>query len=271
MLKVLGSPNSWEIISTAFASEKKPVDNPAHTKWMQHNSHSHPHQELLLILRGQGYQGFQGNVYTYAPNTVFLFDSFEEHDFYYPKWTSETDQLWLGCFQNHIVYSLIHIEDGKPEYFGHTVLSKANTGSWVQSLNAPNNLPSALKKLHVFSSVSSLVSLVLQFSFTKPTTARETISFQEQIVLAIQEHIQQTSGNGISLDNLAHLSGYSKFHFERIFKQHTGLSIHQYIDECRRTKAECMLKEGCLKKDIAQALGFSAHSAYSRWYKQKSK
>ncbi len=67
------------------------------------------------------------------------------------------------------------------------------------------------------------------------------------------------------LDVLAHLSGYSKFHFSRIFKACTGETVHTFIDACRLRKSSELLKRGVLCKEVAAALGFSSPAAYSNW------
>jgi AraC-like DNA-binding protein len=66
---------------------------------------------------------------------------------------------------------------------------------------------------------------------------------------------------------LAEMSGYSKFHFLRIFRTHTGMYLHDYINFCRLERVARMQKNGCYKKEIASALGFSSLSAFSRWHK----
>ena len=86
-----------------------------------------------------------------------------------------------------------------------------------------------------------------------------------------QELMLMLHGRGVTLDMLARISGYSKFHFLRLFQRCTGQTVHTYIDHCRRQRVEAMLQQGCAKKEIAAALGFSCPAAFSRWLKVSSR
>jgi AraC-like DNA-binding protein len=65
------------------------------------------------------------------------------------------------------------------------------------------------------------------------------------------------------------MAGYSKFHFLRIFRRHTGRSPHAYVDECRREAWLTMSASGMRVAAMAESLGFSHSSAFGRWLKRQ--
>jgi transcriptional regulator GlxA family with amidase domain len=91
--------------------------------------------------------------------------------------------------------------------------------------------------------------------------------FQRNKMEAIRRHIQETGGVDASLDHLARVAGYSKFHFLRLFRQHTGRSVHECVNQSRLRKVEEQLADGLALKAIAVKLGFSCPAAFSRWYR----
>lgn len=85
----------------------------------------------------------------------------------------------------------------------------------------------------------------------------------------ICQYIEEHHGVGISLEHMARMMHFSKFHFHRIFRYATGVTLHEYADRIRYCKALEMEKSGCLQKESAEFLGFSSPSAYWFWRHKK--
>ena len=69
---------------------------------------------------------------------------------------------------------------------------------------------------------------------------RTAASMGDTVVEAIRRHIEESAGKHVTLDFLAHFSGYSKFHLLRLFRTRVGCTIHQYIDQAALTaRARC--------------------------------
>ena len=73
----------------------------------------------------------------------------------------------------------------------------------------------------------------------------------------------------IDVEDMAALSGLSRFHFSREFKKHTGFSPAAYLQEMRMKKAVRMLQsERMTVKEIAYACGFDDASYFCRCFHQ---
>ena len=80
----------------------------------------------------------------------------------------------------------------------------------------------------------------------------------------INQHYQEN----LTLEEVASISGFSKFHFTRIFKQCMDITFYEYLNQKRITKAEEFLYTTVLSiTDIAMNSGFSSISAFNRTFK----
>lgn len=78
-----------------------------------------------------------------------------------------------------------------------------------------------------------------------------------------------TQGTVNELTNLAHISNY---HFCRLFKQSTGKTVIEYINELRLRKAILLLKDSTLSiTEIALLCSFNDANYFSRVFKNNIK
>lgn len=90
----------------------------------------------------------------------------------------------------------------------------------------------------------------------------------EQINLALV-YVQNNFSSNISAEDLAKESGYSIFHFHRIFKELTGENVNNYIRNTRLEKASNLLLYNQHKtiKMIALDCGFSTATGFTQAFK----
>ena len=97
---------------------------------------------------------------------------------------------------------------------------------------------------------------------------RQTELHHQTVINAIVGHIRETTGRNLDIAELAHLAGYSKFHFAKVFKAVTGNSVLAFINLCRQEKYRELAANGKNKKQISGELGFSSPVVFSRWLKK---
>ena len=84
-------------------------------------------------------------------------------------------------------------------------------------------------------------------------------------ILTALTHIEEHQGEKLTVQNLADVSGYSLFHFTRLFNQLMGLPPYDYLIRRRLSvAAETLL--ACERRiiDIAQDSQFSSHEGFTR-------
>ena len=87
--------------------------------------------------------------------------------------------------------------------------------------------------------------------------------------LYITNYINEHFAEDLSLEQVADLVGFSKYHFTRLFKQYTDTSFYKYLNQKRIDHAKTLLLDPNLPViDVALQCGFSSLSAFLRMFKQ---
>lgn len=90
--------------------------------------------------------------------------------------------------------------------------------------------------------------------------------------LYITNYINKHFAENLSLEQVADLAGFSKYHFTRLFKQYTDTSFYKYLNQKRIDYAKTLLLDPDLPViDVALQCGFSSLSAFLRMFKQLNK
>ncbi len=84
----------------------------------------------------------------------------------------------------------------------------------------------------------------------------------------ICNYISAHCTDNLSLDDMASIAGFSKFHFTRLFKQFTNVSFYKYLNQKRIATAEKLLANPEYTiTDVALNSGFSSVSSFIRMFK----
>ncbi|WP_205951531.1 helix-turn-helix domain-containing protein [Pantoea stewartii] len=91
---------------------------------------------------------------------------------------------------------------------------------------------------------------------------------QREFIRSLLEWIESNLGHDLHLDEVARRAGYSRRHLQRLFRQHTGFSLAEYIRQRRLTESALTLlnsNEAILQ--VAMNYGFDTQQAYTRTFK----
>lgn len=85
----------------------------------------------------------------------------------------------------------------------------------------------------------------------------------------VMKYIDTNYMYDITLDQLADVAGYSKYHFSRIFKQYNSMSYLQYINARRTRAAESLLLDPNMPvTEVAMRSGFKSLTTFNRIFKE---
>lgn len=85
-----------------------------------------------------------------------------------------------------------------------------------------------------------------------------------QICNYINEHCTEE----LTLDEIAKIAGFSKYHFSRLFKQFSNVTFYKYLNQKRISYAEILLADSSISiTEVALRSGFSSLSAFIRMFK----
>jgi len=98
------------------------------------------------------------------------------------------------------------------------------------------------------------------------TTTRETyLESVYRVILYIEQHYKEA----LTLEELARVAGFSKYHFHRIFLSITGESLSGYVRRVRLANATLKLKINDRITAVALDSGYETNASFSKAFKQQ--
>lgn len=92
---------------------------------------------------------------------------------------------------------------------------------------------------------------------------------QKEVVKKVIDYIEKNLEKEINLDNISKSIGYSKFYLNRIFTEHTGITMYKYLQSRRLTAAaEKLVKSDKSIMQIAYEAGYDTQQSFSFAFKQ---
>ncbi|MEO2202606.1 AraC family transcriptional regulator [Paenibacillus pabuli] len=115
-----------------------------------------------------------------------------------------------------------------------------------------------------------LLLLLLEQLLRDYADAESPISSQDVTteIKRICEYIESHYMESISLNELAELSGMSKYHLVRVFTHQKGISPYRYLETIRINQAKRLLEQGQLPIDVSARTGFSDQSHFTNFFKK---
>lgn len=103
-----------------------------------------------------------------------------------------------------------------------------------------------------------------ELSYSNDTKQKE---YTEKF-LSICDYINNHCTEDLTLDEMAAMTGFSKYHFTRLFKQFTSISFYRYLNQKRIAVAETLLIDPNVSvTEAALRSGFNSLSAFIRMFK----
>ncbi|MCQ2416971.1 MAG: AraC family transcriptional regulator [Oscillospiraceae bacterium] len=132
---------------------------------------------------------------------------------------------------------------------------------------------SEISDVKIYMNVINLLVAVREYQIEQsrqslPCAKDKVYQYSEKFKLVLK-YIDQNYMYAISLEQLAAIAGYSKFHFSRIFKQYNSMTYIQYINMRRTRAAEMLLLDPSIPiTEVAMRSGFSSLSTFNRIFKE---
>ncbi|MDO4521798.1 MAG: AraC family transcriptional regulator [Eubacteriales bacterium] len=121
------------------------------------------------------------------------------------------------------------------------------------------------KFLELLGSIARIRSTVFQENQNWSTSRKK--EYNEKF-LNVCNYINEHFSEDLTLEQIASLSGFSKYHFSRLFSQYMNISFYKYLNQKRIDYAKTLLiSQDYPILDVALASGFSCHTAFLRMFK----
>ena len=90
-----------------------------------------------------------------------------------------------------------------------------------------------------------------------------------QSVYKVVHHIEMHYAKDLDLDSLAKLSGFSKYHFHRIFLSIVGENLNAFIRKVRLSKSTGKLANGLNVTEVAMQSGYETPASFAKAFKER--
>lgn len=221
---------------------------------------------FFIVADGKGFLVYNGKRYNLSPGACVFIDCNNQY-------SHTTDSsLWSlrWChFNGPLLPQIYHkyVErGGNPVFY-----PKANT---LKSLNATLDCLYKLaetndyiRDMKINTELNALVTLIMSESWHPDVVEKKTL--KENSINSIKNFLDQNYNSDISLDDLSKKFFVNKFYMSRIFKEQVGMTINEYLNNVRVTKAKQMLRfSDKTIADIGASVGIKDPAYFSRLFKK---
>ena len=131
---------------------------------------------------------------------------------------------------------------------------------------------SSFSEAIIYSRLLEIIALIGRNYRRKPETQSVHVMIKQEEYMKkfieICNYINEHCSEDLNLDDIAKMSGFSKFYFSRMFRQFANVSFYKYVNMKRIAKASELLTEPQNSiTDVAINCGFSSLSSFIRMFK----
>ena len=238
--------------------------------------HWHNSVELIMPVENVYTVMISDTAYHIHPGELFMVPPREVHEIFAPeegfRYLFLLDQKELYAIEGmseiqHVLYPCVHLREDRDgpalgqirEYFVKAVREYGRDGG----------LAPAKARLWLRLGLASLAEYVSTGAAGE--RAGDTPHHQ-QLMTAMMEvckYISEHCAERLTLDGVAAHSGYSKYHFARLFKLYAGMGFYDYYMRQRVVLCRHLLSDPALRvTDVALQAGFDSIATFNRVFKQ---
>jgi len=218
--------------------------------------HFHNHYSIGLILQGEHKLYINEDKALIAQNELKIINPNELH-------FAEKNSRWS--------YINLLLEQKKVQAIAKTIYGKVDRAITFKTKINNAKLSSHFLRLYESFGRSAfeeeLIEFVEQLLLNYSYCNQEPIIFDGNIFRAL-EFIYERFLDDISIDDIAKVAGFSKYHTIKLFKKKLALTPHQYILRLRVEEAIKLIKKGLPLVEVAYHCGFSDQSHFIKEFKK---
>ncbi len=214
---------------------------------------------LMYIQKGAMLLDYDGKTREISEGNFILLDCYKPHGY---STVNGYECLWLH-FDGVLARKYCQIIFSR----SGNVFSMSDAMPVIRKMNTILRVFQSHETVHEPRMSKYITDILTEFMMLVPG-GEGTRNYAGMIERAVN-HINENFFEEVSVDQLAALSGLSKYYFIRIFKQETGYTPHEYLVNRRMATARYLLKYSSLNtKEICFQSGFSSESVFCSAFKK---
>lgn len=224
-------------------------------------AHFHDSYTLILVESGTADYSYKKNEMVVSPNRLLVLNPYEVHT---------GKQLGEGIWNfrsmyipQSVVKENFDTESDQLPIFGRRYIDD------IPFLSRYQLLHEQLMTKEISINEESQLSLLLQ-ELTE-LAGLELINDESDTYSSVcgrmRDYIHEYYMENIQLDDLMSVSGLSKFHMIKVYREKYGLPPHQYLNNLRIERAKKLLAQGMSATDVTHSVGFFDQSHFIKHFK----
>lgn len=223
--------------------------------------HSHDFEELMLIVNGTGCYTSPSGEYQLNPGDIFFLHQGQSHGFAKCKHLVVYNVLWKPEELNFDFSTISHLPGYHLFFQLEPNIREKNCFKQRFTLNQQqlHKAKDLIEQIHeellnrkdgYETSIYSLLSLLFIMICRKTVTIDESLQDNIQNIAEVIRYIDKNYTKPLNRSNLAKIANMSSATFFRHFRQATGVSPMNYLQNLRMNKAEFLLRTTDFPLDI---------------------
>lgn len=240
-------------------------------------SHTHDYYEFYFFLEGEIAMHINQEVYPLSPGDILLIPPGTPHHAVslgdskpyrrFVFWINKTYYDSLIGLTSDYTY-LIDQAIGRNRFLFHFDIFAFNAlqgriFQLIEDLHSERFGRDSMITLHLYELVLYLNRTV--YEADHPNALHEERNLYQNMIQYIDEHLNED----LTLDQLAHAFYLSKYHIAHVFKQHLGLSVHQFITKKRLAMCRDAILGSTSISEAYLMYGFKDYSSFFRAFRKE--
>ncbi len=246
--------------------------------------HWHKEIEIIFVTKGSVNIGYEGQMIQVHKGDIFVFGSGESHYFVASPGSNRfVFQFDLNLFRDSLFKDKGHME--LVNLFKHAENHSVNWPYKVKQkvvicLRELYDEMNGLEIGYEHAMISSLLKLMTLYyreipskkeigknnDFVEAIKNHETLERLNEVFIYIENHYSE----GITLDEIAKVVGFSPYYFSRFFKKSTGQTFMQFLTNYRINQAKYILSHEKIPMiEVAEKSGFNSVKTFHHVFKEQ--
>ncbi len=217
--------------------------------------------QLSITIGGRGAIRINGEDYELLPGMAFLHNHDDPEVCYYypPDFDGDWRFLWIAFFNSDEIIGSINQRYG---YLYNLPLDRGIT----KRLMSYKGYRGVMQMLTPLAGAGMVMDILTGLG---DTFERKLIENPQSVLVAgVQRFVLENIGRDVGVIELAEEFKVSREHLARVFREQTGYSPREYINRRKmRLACDLLLQTSLGCKEIAERVGYSDHSSFSRAFK----
>lgn len=246
--------------------------------------HWHKEIEIIFVTKGSVNIGYNGQIIQVHEGEIFVIGSGESHYFV----ASPGSNRLVFQFDLALFRDTLFKEKGYTELVQLFEKAENHSVNWPYEtrekvVNCLRELFKEMTQLEVgyeYAMISQLLRLMTIYyreipfkqdqakkvSFVEAVNNHDTLERLNAIFMYVENHFTE----GMTLDDIAEVVGFSPYYFARFFKKNTGQTFMQFLTDYRINQAKYILSHEKIPMiEVAEKSGFSSVKTFHHVFKEQ--